>query len=176
MLAGLNKEGVSGKPSVILMDLGKVLLYSKEELSGKMNPRHKDLLDKEGDNYPFYDYFGVNDKLLQLLASLKDKLRIYMLTEGTIQNHPPLRERLETAFDFDNIFSAGTLGLDKKKPVAYEHVVQKLGVEPSDIVFIDDSLDNLDAASQVGLQVIQSKSEDQVISDLKSRLGIENEK
>ena len=44
------------------------------------------------------------------------KHAIYMITEGNIQNYPQLRERLETAFDYDKIISTGTLGLDKKTP------------------------------------------------------------
>ncbi|MFC1649414.1 HAD-IA family hydrolase [Patescibacteria group bacterium] len=167
-----DKEKDKGKPSVILMDLGKVILYSKEKLPGKMNPRHKELLRTKGEDYPFFDYFGVNKKLLELLADIKGDFGIYMITEGTIQNHPPLREKLESAFDFEKVISTGALGLDKKKTEAYEYVVQELGVEPSEILFVDDSPDNIKAASEVGLQVIQSASEDQVISETKEKLEL----
>lgn len=165
-------ENIGDKPEVILVDLGNVLLYSKEKLPGKMNPRHKQLLEEFGEDYPFFNYFGVNEKLLELLASLKDKYRIYIITEGTIQNYPPLKEKLETVFDFDNIISTGELGLDKTTPEAYEHVVEQLGIDPGKILFVDDSPDNTSAASTVGLQVIQCISEDQIISELKGRLDL----
>lgn len=167
-----SKEVKRARPEVILMDLGKVLLYSKEELPGKMNPRHKELLEQEGEDYPFFEYFGVNENLLETLAELKDTSQIYMITEGTIQNHPPLREKLETVFDYDKIISTGGLGLDKKKPEAYRYVSERLGVDPSVVLFIDDSTDNTSAASEVGFDVIQSASEDQTISDLKDRLEL----
>jgi len=172
ILRSQEDRNMKNKPKIILVDLGKVLLFSKEELSGKMNPRHKELIETAGKNYPFFKYFGVNEKLLKLLTGLKDKYLIYMITEGDIQNHSPLKERLEKALDYNHIFSTSSLNLDKKKPEAYEYVVQELGVEPSEILFIDDSSDNITAASQVGFQVIQSLSESQVVSDLKESLDL----
>ena len=167
------KESVLDKPEVILVDLGKVLLFSKEELPGKMNPRHKELLETKGDNYPFFEYFGINNNLLSLLSSLKDEYRLSMITEGVIQNHPPLREKLETAFDFEDIISTGALKLDKKKPEAYEHVIKQLGVDASSILFIDDSSANTKAAEKAGLRTIQCTSENQTISELRDRLDLE---
>jgi len=174
MKEAINIEKDQSKLSVILMDLGMVILYSKEELLGKMNPRHKELLEIEGKHYPFFAHFGVNDELLVFLAGLRGKYKIYMVTEGTIQNHQPLKEKLEVVFDFDNIISTGALGLDKKKPEAYEYVVGELGTDPSKILFIDDSLDNVVSASKVGFQTIQFTSEEQVIVDMKEKLRIED--
>ncbi len=167
------EENMEDKPEVLLVDLGKVLLFSKEKLPGKMNPRHKELLEESGDDYPFFDYFDINEELLGLLASLKDKYRIHMITEGVIQSHPQLREKLESAFDYENIISTGGLDLDKKKPRAYRYVVKRLEINPGKILFIDDSSDNINAASKVGLQVIQYTSKDQAISDLKKKLDLE---
>ena len=95
-----------------------------------------------------------------------------MITEGTIQNHPPLKEKLEKAFDFRNIISTGSLDLDKKKPEAYKYVVAKLEVDPGKVLFLDDSADNANAALQVGLQAVQIISEEQAITELKNRLDI----
>jgi HAD superfamily hydrolase (TIGR01549 family) len=168
MEASIAKEKDIKKPSIILMDLGKVILFPKEDLAGKMNSRHKELLETQGEDYPFFDYFGVNEGLLDLLEDLKERYQIYMITEGKIQNHPPLRKRLERVFNYNNIFSTGERGLDKKTPEAYEYVVKKLGVDPEEVLFVDDSSTNIQAASQVGLQTIQSISKDQSTSALKA--------
>jgi FMN phosphatase YigB (HAD superfamily) len=168
----VNKEKLMPVPQVILMDLGQVLIFSTEEgHQGKLNPRHKELLETQGENYNFFNYFGLNEKLLELLAQLKEKYSIYMITEGNIQNHPQLREKLASAFDYDKFVSTGSLGLDKKTPEAYGYVTKMLGVSPKEILFIDDSEANIDAANQQGLQTILFFSEDQVVTQLKNQLG-----
>jgi FMN phosphatase YigB (HAD superfamily) len=160
------------KPDVIIMDLGKVLLYSTEEgHKGKLNPRHKQLMEELGDDYDFFNYFGLNEDLLSLLSELKEEYPIHMITEGTIQNFPPLKEKLETAFDYSNIHSTGNLGLDKKTPEAYSKILGELGLNPKDVLFVDDGEENISAASKAGLQTTRFASEEQVIQDLKNKLS-----
>lgn len=163
---------VSDRPEVLLMDLGKVILYSKENLPGKMNPRNKQLVKEQGVEYPFFDYFGVRERVLSLLEEIKDKFRIYMITEGVIQNNLLLRKELEHVFNYKNIISTGALGLSKQSPEAYKRAVVRLRTDPEKILFVDDSIDNIKAAEGVGLQTIQFVSEDQTIKDLKERLGL----
>lgn len=159
------------KPKAIIMDLGKVLLYSTEKgHKGKLNPRHKQLTEDLGGEYDFFSYFGLNEELLQLLSTLKKEYPIYMITEGDIQNHPALREKLETAFDYANIHSTGKLGLDKKNPEAYTQILGELGLNPNDVLYVDDSADNAKAASGAGLQIIRYLSEEQTVKDLRNRL------
>ena len=164
----MNKETIS-EPKILLVDLGKVLLNSSEEgHKGKLNPRHKELMEELGGDYKFFDYFKLNENLLATLGELKGKLPIYMITEGNIQNYPALREKLETVFDYDKIYSTGKLGLDKKEPEAYERVINNLGLEAHDILFIDDSNDNTDAAEKAGLRVVRFATETQTIEELQS--------
>lgn len=162
----MNKEKI-GEPGILLVDLGKVLLNSSEkDHKGKLNPRHIELMEKLGGNYHFFDYFRLNEKLLSKLTELKEKLPIYMITEGKIQEYPDLKEKLAIVFDYEKIYSTGELGLDKKTPDAYEYVIKDLGVQPHKILFIDDSRKNSDAAKEAGLQVILFESEDQTVDTL----------
>lgn len=170
-----DEETIQGsKPSVIVVDLGKVLLFSTEEgFKGKLNPRHKQLMKELGNDYDFFDYFGLNEELLSLLSELKEQYPIHMITEGTIQNFPLLKEKLETAFDFANIHSTGNLELDKKTPDAYTKILDELGLNPSDVLFVDDSAENIRAAREAGLQTIHFTSEEQAVQSLKKILDWE---
>ena len=164
----MEKEKV-GKPRILLVDLGKVLLNSTEEgHKGKLNPRHKQLIEELGDDYHFFDYFGLNEQLLDKLAEIKEEVPIYMITEGNIQDYPALKEKLITVFDYDKIYSTGQLGLDKKTPDAYEYVKNDLGVKPHEILFVDDSDANSDAAESAGLHIVRFISETQTIEALQS--------
>ncbi len=62
------------------------------------------------------------------------------------------------------------MGLDKKTPEAYKYILDKLKLPPSDLLFVDDSAENIAAATQAGLQTIQFVSENQTIQDLKNVL------
>lgn len=161
------------KPKAIIIDLGRVLLYSTEDgYKGKLNPRNKQLTEELGGEYDFFSYFGLNDELLQLLSTLKEEYPIYMITEGDIQNHPALREKLETAFDYANIHSTGKLGLDKKNPETYTQILGELGLNPNDVLYVDDSDDNSNAASEAGLQAIRYMTEEQTIKDIRGKLEL----
>ena len=174
MTDNVEGKGVVGvKPEVLLMDLGEVILYSKEDLPGKMNPKHKQLVKEQGVEYPFFDYFSVREGVLSLLEDLKDKYRIYMITEGVIQNNLLLKKELERVFDYKNIISTGALGLSKQSPEAYKRVVVRLRIKPEKILFVDDSTENIKAAESVGLQTIQFESEVQVIAEMKQKLRLE---
>jgi len=48
----------------------------------------------------------------------------------------------------------------------YEGIAQKIGLEPEEILFIDDAQSNLDVAKKSGMAVIQYQSNDQVIKDI----------
>lgn len=112
---------MQAKPKVLLTDLGNVLVYSTEKHhTGKLNPRHTQLLLEEGDNYNFFKYFGINQKLIDLYAQIRQSIPIYMITEGSIQNYPPLKSKLEKAIDYQNIITTGALYLSKKEPEAYK--------------------------------------------------------
>jgi HAD superfamily hydrolase (TIGR01509 family) len=54
----------------------------------------------------------------------------------------------------DTWFISGDLGLRKPSPDIYRHAIDRLGVAPPEIVFVDDRPRNLDAARDVGLQTV----------------------
>lgn len=55
---------------------------------------------------------------------------------------------------FDVVFCSGEEGIVKPDPAAYLTTVNRLGVEPSEAVFVDDALENVEAASEQGLKAI----------------------
>ena len=53
---------------------------------------------------------------------------------------------------FEQTFSSHLLGAIKPDPVVFEHVAAALQADLSEIVFFDDSLPNVAAASRLGMQ------------------------
>jgi len=155
--------------TIILSDFSRVILNPKDKnYKGTLNGLYKELQQK---NIPFnfFDYFEFNDEILKWYVQLKDKLSINLFTTGTIQNAKEVKQKIDLIFE--NIFSAQEYGLDKKKPQAYEFIANKLQKSPNQILYIDDKLENLEAAKQAGLETWHYDNFIKLYNQFKQSLG-----
>jgi FMN phosphatase YigB (HAD superfamily) len=146
-----------------LFDLGAVLLFPKDiNYKGKLNPLHKELSKKK--DYKFLDHFELNHQLLSYLSSIKSKFNLYMLTSGTIQNEPEIKEDLDKVFS--EIFSTKELGFTKLDANGYLTVSKIINKDPKEITFVDDSELNCTAAKNAGMKIVIFKNNSQIINFL----------
>lgn len=151
----------------LLFDFSRVLLFSKDEnYTGSLNEKYRQL--SQENNYKLLDHFILNEELLDFLKSLKEKYDLYMLTTETIQDNPEILPDLEPIFN--KVFSGIKLGLNKKEQDSYKFIAKDLNLSTNEILFIDDTLVNLEAAKQAGFETIQYKNNEQIIQELKLRL------
>src|SRR5262249_26249926 len=54
----------------------------------------------------------------------------------------------------DAWFISGDLGLRKPSPAIYRHALERLGVTPAEVTFVDDRPRNLDAARALGIGTV----------------------
>jgi glucose-1-phosphatase len=59
---------------------------------------------------------------------------------------------LSRTFENSVSFSSHLTGKIKPDPEAFEHVVDMLGCEPPEVLFLDDNLPNVEAARLIGMQ------------------------
>ncbi|MFH0995152.1 MAG: HAD family phosphatase [Pseudomonadota bacterium] len=64
---------------------------------------------------------------------------------------PRLMTEMELEGCFDHYFASFKIGMAKPDPAAFRYVVNALSCEPSEILFLDDSQMNVDAARLVGM-------------------------
>ncbi len=134
-----------------LFDFSRVLLFPADQIySGELNQKYK--LIKDLPEFKFQENFRLNEELLSYLETIKNSKELYIFTSGFIQNDSYLQQRLQPLFK--EIFSAGDLGLNKRDLYAYEVIAQKIGKPPSEILFIDDTPSNVEAAREAGLNGI----------------------
>lgn len=147
----------------LLFDFSRTLLFPKDKTyTGGLNDLHKKI--QENPNYNFLESFELNKGLLDYLETVKNKFDLYIFTSESIQEDPAIKDDL--AKIFTKIFSATEMGLSKKDPKAYEFIAKELNLIPNEILFIDDSSENLEAAKIAGLQTLQYK-DNTVIDNLK---------
>jgi putative hydrolase of the HAD superfamily len=65
-----------------------------------------------------------------------------------------LRQRFGLDAQIAHWFISSDLGVRKPDREIYERMLATLGVEPAQVVFVDDRIKNLDAARQLGIETV----------------------
>jgi putative hydrolase of the HAD superfamily len=71
---------------------------------------------------------------------------------------------------FDTIVYSHEVGHLKPEPAIYAVACERLGLEPDEVLFLDDLQVNVDGARAVGMNAITFVNTEQAISDLSARL------
>jgi putative hydrolase of the HAD superfamily len=120
-------------------------------------------------------YIGPVPGMAALLSIAKERFPLFAFT-----NSNPTHQRVWTMhyanelLPFRSIFVSSELGLRKPDPEAFCVVARRIGFQPDEIMFFDDTPGNIDGASKAGMQGVLVES----ISDVRqalSRLGLEVE-
>ena len=96
---------------------------------------------------------SINQGVLNLMRRLHGHYKLAVLS-----NSPPGLAQWLAEWGvlhlFDVVFCSGDEGIIKPDPTAFEVTLKRLGVKPREAVFIDDSIDNVEAAGNLGLHGI----------------------
>lgn len=101
---------------------------------------------------------------LKELRRLKKKLILLSNMPGPVWQH--LSATYEFWSLFDGLVLSYELRLIKPDPKIYEHLLGTFTVEPGRSVFLDDRLENVEAAHAVGMHAVQFHSMAQAIQEL----------
>lgn len=153
---------------VFLFDLSRTILFPKDKsYKGELNALHKKLSLKP--NYNFSDHFELDEGLLTYLHSIRNERDLYIFTSGSIQNAPEIKPRLNEIFK--KIYSSEDIGISKKDPRSYEFIAKDIGVTPDEILFMDDSKENIKIAREVGFVTALYREFDELRKKLRKVLS-----
>ena len=100
----------------------------------------------------------LDESVLDLLIAEHDRgIRLALLSNApheladAVSAHPAFAA-------FDNLFFSARLGQVKPNPAIFRVVLDRLGTPASDVLFIDDRAENIDAAARIGLGVLHFTS------------------
>lgn len=139
----------------IVFDFSRVLIFPKDKsYKGSMNDLYRaHVKDK---NFRLLDWYVLNEELLEKLAEIKDNYELFVFTSGaSLHLDPEVLPRLGQVFT--NILNAADVGADKDTSTAYHLLADTIGFEPSEMLFIDDTMENIAAAKEAGLVTHQYK-------------------
>lgn len=154
--------------STLLFDFSRVLLFPKDKTySGKLNDLYREIRKKP--DYKFFDFFILNQELINFIKALKNKYLLAIFTTDIIQDDPAVKKYIDPIIS--RVFRAKQLGYSKKDPHAYRIILGILKADPADILFVDDTKGNLEAAEKAGFITLHFVSNQSLFKDLKKILN-----
>jgi epoxide hydrolase-like predicted phosphatase len=109
---------------------------------------------------------------------LASELRAKGLKTGILSNTfftvPWILQILGGYRGFDPIVLSSKEGVAKPDAKIYRIAIERAGVKPDEIIFIDNLEENVRAAKKLGLKVVRAKNSNQVVADTKQILLEEN--
>ena len=115
---------------------------------------------------------AINEAVLDLIRKLRGCYKLAILS-----NAPPDLTRWLDDWEmrdlFEVVFCSGDEGMIKPDPAAFKLTLERLGVEPGEAVFIDDTPEHVEAARKLGIQGIIFTTAAALKDDLKKILGFD---
>lgn len=115
----------------------------------------------------------ISVKRLELMKQLKKTHKVLVLS-NTNKMHEECFEKMmmeKVGVTMRNLahhaFYSHDIGLRKPNQDIYEYVIQDQGIDPTKSLFLDDKLENIQAAQAVGMKAVQVMFPDQIFDILK---------
>lgn len=105
---------------------------------------------------PFSDFFKpyFNKPMVEVFQMLKARGERIICASNTFEPHWTIIQNLGLDRYFDKCYLSHEMGLSKPSKAYFQALMKEEGVEPKDIVFTDDTLDNIEAATRMGMNAI----------------------
>ncbi|CRF34690.1 haloacid dehalogenase [Brachyspira suanatina] len=154
-----------------LMDKGDLAFNDARNFFIEMNPKYKKVIDDLFDS-SLTLCLNKNHNNISLLKEYKDKgYDIYYLSNMPSETFEALRK--ETDF-FDGTCVGGVISahikMIKPNKDIYEYFLNKFELKPEECLFIDDNINNVNTALEIGINAAQLKKIDDMKIVLKDML------
>ncbi len=135
-------------------DAGRPVAEAMAELA-RRHPERRELIEA------YYGRWtemvrGAIDGTVAILAELKlARLDLHALSNWSAETFPAMRERFEFLAWFESILLSGEVGLIKPDPRIYRLLLERIGRQPEECLFIDDHPGNVAVAEALGFDAIR---------------------
>ncbi|MFX1303844.1 MAG: HAD family hydrolase [Promethearchaeota archaeon] len=113
---------------------------------------------------------GINSDVIEIIKKIRDSNQYKLIALSNV-NSSHWNYILDKKWDFMNYFDELILSheihLIKPNPKIFEYAIQKIGCKPEQIVYIDDGLNNIRSAKELGIISIKYTNTDVLIEELK---------
>jgi FMN phosphatase YigB (HAD superfamily) len=142
----------------LIFDLGGVLLEFDWE-------QYREDQNREGPIPPLWSvYEQLNPDLIQFLVQMRPRYKLAIICNGGS------REAMNRKFRFQELVDLMVFdeeeGVAKPDARIYLRTLLRLGVQPEEAVFVDDQLENVEAAQHLGMHSIHFQHTEQAFAEI----------
>lgn len=139
-------------------DAGRPIKQATEELI-EMHPEWKEAIEAFHGRWTEMLGGPINETV-EILRRLKEngQHKMYALTNWSAELFPIALERYDFLQWFDGRVVSGEEKIRKPDPVLFQLLLDRYLLKPEETLFIDDSLRNINAAKELGLQTLLFQS------------------
>ncbi|QEE16729.2 HAD family hydrolase [Promethearchaeum syntrophicum] len=117
-----------------------------------------------------YTNIGINPKMVTLVGQLRERFKIYALSNINELHAQDIKQRFPQLFSsFESTFFSHELHARKPELEIYQKTLASLNLEPYQVMFIDDLEKNVIEAEKLGVIGIWMQSSIQIKNELKKR-------
>ena len=102
---------------------------------------------------------GIIDANVKQIKPLKEKYKVYGLTNWSAETLPIAMRRYDFFDDLDGIVVSGQEKLIKPDPALYEILLDRFDLKAEETLFIDDNAANIETAQQMGFHTMHFTGE-----------------
>jgi putative hydrolase of the HAD superfamily len=108
-----------------------------------------------------------NYKVLEMLEDLKDRGFIVGILSDTNIIHKEMKILQDIYSYVDILLLSCDIGVRKPKKEAFRNALKVMGLNSEEVIFIDDKIDNVKSANEMGFKTILAENEEQIVNDIK---------
>ncbi len=137
--------------------------FARQYDAGKITSQEffKTIMDRFGLSLTFEEFvpiwnniFDENKAVSQLVAKVKNKYKVYLISNTNETHFNYLKQRFSILSQFDKIFASYAVGLRKPHPGIFELALKTALVKGQKTIFIDDVPEHIEAAARLGIKTI----------------------
>ena len=128
-----------------------------------------DVTDQEIDDAWNSLLYDIPSERIEIIEKVKEKYNIYLLSNSNEIHYDLFVRDLQLRFgyrEFDELFHKAYFSFDlhllKPNPEIYEFVMNQHGLVPEETLFIDDKIENIRAARNLGLKTYQLENPERI--------------
>lgn len=112
------------------------------------------------------DIFWKDERVSEIIRSLKGKKRLGLLSNTNPLHFDYILSKFPVVKEFDRWLLSHEVGFKKPASEIFEKAIEWAGVEPGQILFIDDMKSHIEVADSLGIKAIHFTSARQLKEDL----------
>ena len=122
----------------------------------------------------FFKGFGERTEVVNAVRFLRGKVKLGAITNNVVRDEPAATRTsgIDVQSLFDVVVESAIEGVRKPEPRIYQIACERLSIEPSRAVFLDDLGANLKGARALGMHTIKVDDTLSALDELEAALGI----